>query len=540
MLIIIFSWVFFFILIVLVGMLIIKKGEWYEYFWVGFAAVLAILQIWSLFLPVNVYSLMFVVFIACISAVIRFRKGIKLPRINYIFVFWTGIILFLISYFASLSGGWPDTCGYHLSIVKWNNLYKIVPGLANLYNRLGFNSSFFLFPSMMETFILKDRTSHIALSLATSVLSIQYLWIFLRSKNMYLKTFVLISLPIFIEGIVHTTQVSSFSYDYALLIIVFAICVELIKNNKKSLYLATVLSTMLITIKLSGVVFALIVIISVFAILVFKKERFLQTLFIFGIICLLFIIPYIARNVILSGWPFYPLPLFKFNVFWATPEEKVTELFEVIKGWAILPGSYWHTVVDQPFTVWFPGWFFRNINAVEFKIFFLTILIIATSILFRFIDKKTINKSVGLVIVGIASFASILYLIFSAPDFRFGSVYFWVFLSSVGSLFFSRFLEMRQKSIFFVVIFSLLMSIIISKPIRLDGEIMLKSIRWDQPGLTDIVTITPKDGGYPFTVNMARETSFCGNAPLPCTSEVNNDFKEIVHGDVSKGFAPIK
>jgi hypothetical protein len=52
--------------------------------------------------------------------------------------------------------------------------------------------------------------------------------------------------------------------------------------------------------------------------------------------------------------------------------------------------------------------------------------------------------------------------------------------------------------------------------------------------------INPSDGSPSFKVYTPTDDSFCGNVQLPCTSEPNNNFKEIVPGDISKGFAPVK
>ena len=260
MLTIIISWMVLFVLISLVGRFFIKNGEWYEYFWVGLVSTIAILQIWSLFLPVNIYPLIFIAILACVSAIFFFRKGVKPSKIKLTFFFCSILILFVISYFASLSSGWPDTYGYHLNAVKWSSLYKVVPGLANLHTRLGFNSSFFLFASMMDNLFLKDRSTHVALSLIASVVSIEFLWLLFKSKNRHIKTFVLLVLPIFVANIVKSGQISSLSYDFAMLMVILAICIELIKGSKKSILIAVALSIMLVTIKLSGAVFSLVVV----------------------------------------------------------------------------------------------------------------------------------------------------------------------------------------------------------------------------------------------------------------------------------------
>ena len=543
-----------FVIIFLVGKLFLNdrfisflklnnKFEWYEYFWAGLAGVFAISQIWSIFLPVNIFSLGFIVFLSLVSAALLFKQGFKPHKlkINPLFIISSIIVLFVISYFSSLSVGWPDTLGYHLGAVKWINTYKVVPGLANLYTPLGLNSSFFTFASLVGNSFLRERVSHIALSLIASVLSIEYLWVFFKSKNTYLKTFILLSLPIFIEGIVHTAQVSSLSYDFALLIIILAICVELIKGKLTSFFIVVILSAMLATIKLTGMVFAFAVFI--FSAYKFFKNRSKSVNILYGCILIgvVFITPYIVRNIILSGWPLYPLPLLRLNVSWAVPYEIVHEVYVINKAWAILPGIHFPEAIGLSFIEWFPGWFLRNVHAIELKVFFATFVLLIGAIFSRRIfNRKAIKKNIGLVVCMATSLIGILFFVISAPDFRFGSVYFWVFFASVGSSFFVGITSKYPKLSAIFMVLSILLAIFAYWPPRIDSEIMLKSIRWDQSMSKGVYLIRPKDGSNPFYVYTTKEDGNCGNSELPCTSVVSDNIKEIVPGDISKGFAPVK
>ena len=513
--------------------------EWFEYTWIGLAAVIAILQIWSIFLPVNIYSLIFITSLALASAVLWIRKGIKIPKIGIFYLLIIGFLLFIISYFASLSVYWPDTQGYHLNAVKWANLYPVVPGLANLHTRLGFNSSFFLFASMIDS-VLKDRSSHIAISFVASILLAEYIWLFMKSKNKHLKIFMGLTIPAIIVNIIRTGQISSLSYDFVLLLLILAICIEVIKNTKKSLFTAGIVSIILLTVKLSGAVFSIVVMCFVLCQLVLKKRKNFRVFWIFLILGISFILPYIIRNIILTGWPFYPLPLFEFNLSWTVPFEKVKELFDVIKAWAILPGEGYVKMMGMPIWGWFPGWVTRNIYSFELQSFIASLLVFILLFAFKMVDLNTIKKNMGLFILVLTSVVSILYLIISAPDFRFGGIFFWIFFASIFAFFFTKIFSKYPKleKIFFVVPLFLIYNI--AWPPKFEGGIMLKSIRWEQAWTFDKTMIVPSDGTSSFEVYIPGETGSCGNSKLPCTPEYKNDFKEIVPGDLSEGFAPGK
>src|SRR5690606_36198710 len=65
------------------------------------------------------------------------------------------IIVFLIFFYIILKFSYNamityDTWLYHDQSVKWNEEYKIVPGLGNVHSRLGFSSTYFLTNSFFE------------------------------------------------------------------------------------------------------------------------------------------------------------------------------------------------------------------------------------------------------------------------------------------------------------------------------------------------------------------------------------------------------
>jgi hypothetical protein len=372
------------------------------------------------------------------------------------------------------------------------------------------------------------------------VLSIEFLWVFLKSKNNYLRTFILLALPIFVEGIVHSVQVSSLSSDYASLITVLAICIELIRGSKKSVFVAAILSIMLLTIKLSGAVFALMVIAFAMYKLILRKLKFTRTVLFFTLIGFVLLIPYIIRNIILSGWPLYPLPVLGLNIPWAVPRDRVALVFEIIKTWAILPGAQSQKVSGLSFIQWFPGWFSRNLGATELQLFFLTLLFFASSIFLKIINKRNIKKNTGLVACGMASFASIFYLISSAPDLRFGGIYFWVFFASVGSFFFTGLFKKNFNFEKLLLILFIFLTIVTCWPPRLEGRPIWRAIRWEQSQAPNQILITLKDGSPAFKIYTPKPGGSCGNSELPCTPDIDYGFKEIVPGDISKGFAPVK
>ena len=542
MLTIIFCWIVLFFVIFQIGRFILGKKllsilhikgtlEWYEYFWVGLVGVIAILQIWSIFLPVNENSLGFVFVLAVFSFGINPKLHIRMPKLS--FVILGGLILLIISYFASLTVGWEDTNLYHLNMVKWSNVFAVVPGLANLHSRFGLNSSFFLFASMIDNWFLKNRSSHVALSLLAAVISVEFFWIISKTGKRINKIFCVFILPLLVSCVVNRTIIASVSPDLVLTIVVFAISLEFLKGDKKALLIAGLLSLLLVTVKLNGIVFA-----GILLILVLLKTKKKQIVFFITASGVLLLTSYIIRNVALSGWPFYPLPLFGFNVPWAVPGDSVSGMFSLIKTWAISPGPDWFKSSNLPFWQWFPGWYSRNSWNIEVKILLFAVFLLIISPFTKVFSKERFKALKNYYFLGAAALVSILYVLFTVPDFRFGEVYIWVFFAVATAIYVDLFIHKNYILKIVVAIIGVGLMLLVSLPLRIDGKPIWRSVRWEFSAPVDKVVIVPKDGSPPFQILVPKD-GMCSNSDLPCTPELNN-IREIVPGDISKGFAPVR
>lgn len=537
MLTIVLCWVVLFFIISLIGKLFIRDAIWYEYFWVGLVVAFGILQIWSIFLPVNIYAFIFILLISLITfRVPKLSLIFKFVKNNYAFVFVSFFVIIFISYFASLPVGWGDTYLYHLNAVKWSNLYSVVPGLVNMHSRLAFNSSFFLFASMIDNWFLTDRSSHVALSLLSIVLSLQIFWIITKSNSRLAKIFGLFALPLLICSIAVRTMVASLSPDFAVIMLVFAIALSLLQQKSQSWYVGGLLSILLLTIKFNGLAFSGVILLS----LLFRLEKQkIYKLIYFG---LFLVIPFLIRNVILSGWLLYPLPYFGFNLPWAARIEDVRGMYNVIHAWAITPGEGWTRSLGLSFWQWFPDWYTRNSWHIGLKIFSWGILM---TIIYPFIGeigKNRFKENINLFIIGLATFVAAFYTLFTAPDFRFGEIYLWTFFAFAVTLV-SKFL-LDQSRIFkipllFVAVYFIF---VVGWPPRVDSKPILRSVRWETSFDKGMKEITPNDGSPSFKIYTPDDDSLCGNSKLPCTPDsavYKGRTKEIVPGDISKGYAPV-
>ena len=81
-----------------------------------------------------------------LSAVI-FRKDLRWKKSDLF------LIVPLVFFAVSILGRqvYNDYYLYYLDTIRWINEYAVVPGLANVHSRFGFNQFYFYLPAMLET-----------------------------------------------------------------------------------------------------------------------------------------------------------------------------------------------------------------------------------------------------------------------------------------------------------------------------------------------------------------------------------------------------
>ena len=93
------------------------------------------------------------------------------------------------------------------------------------------------------------------------------------------------------------------------------------------------------------------------------KEKQIKLIFVYIIMGIIVIFPWIARTVIISGYLLYPFPAIDiFNVDWKIPAEIAATDAAEIKTWG--RGLNNAALADMPVTQWFAGWFNTMLPAI--------------------------------------------------------------------------------------------------------------------------------------------------------------------------------
>lgn len=530
MLFLITAWIFLYVIIQGYGFVAKKllspkeNITFIEQFWLGFALFLCILQLISLIFPLGSH----VFFILSLVGLLFFIKGqfsIK-PVFSVGFIFFL-LLSILVAYYCLQDVTWYDTYLYHFNLVRWIHDYPAVAGLANLHSRLGFNSILFLFGAFVDNFFMSGNSVRISLSfLCVAVLATIMNILFTNKSTIQQKIFSVTSI-LYIVAILLRGLVNSYSSDIGslLFVILFALYFLSDKQNFKLLIPFVVLSVMF---KLSA-----IPILVFLPYLLFKSKNIIDNLLIPSILGL----GYIMRNIIQTGWPLYPLPIFKFPFDWSLSADTVRFATDGIKAYTRMPGENYLESLKMPFSGWFPIWFEAFSQTIEFKLLILAIILYIISFSADIPKKYKNFKLMSLILY---SLLGLTYIFVTAPSVRFASIYIYLFLacalipivSYIYDKYIKYFMKIQKVIIILFIVSCFSAALYISQSNIRVSFVNIKPFQYDvypihQEILSNNIDIvyTPDSGNQ------------CGDSPIPCTPYLNKKLQYRKTGDMSQGFS---
>ncbi len=313
------------------------RSEWVNRFWLGFAVLLAILQYWSLFLPLNNWAFVPISAVGLGFAMLAFRhaknQGI-LPSWKTLLTDWRCLAIGLLFLFNALSSSLliqnGDTLLYHYNAVSWANEFAAVPGLANLHFRLGFNSTFHVFAAFVDNLIWHGRSGHVVNGFILLALEVDLLLkIWRRETAPELRMIFLVMFALlFLRGL--TPGVNSLTQDIAgtcLLVKLATLFLEL--KDRKHLMLLLLLACVNLSIKLTtsfaSAAVALYVLVQILKSPSGTRSRMMTTSILIGIT---YLGGFIARNLIISGHYFFPFPIPGPGFEWEVPYAQVLDIID--------------------------------------------------------------------------------------------------------------------------------------------------------------------------------------------------------------------
>jgi len=478
-------------------------------------------------------------------------KNKRLPaRKNLTLVQWSVALLAVLIFFsvldlASRTPSNPDTAIYHAQAIHWIESYKAVPGLGNLTTRLAYNSNWFIDNALFGFAWLQPQPFH-ALPGLLVILSLFYFldgtWQLASANQTPLAWLKTVLIPVFF--LILPSEISSPGTDLPAILLTWLLLSEYLQpaaasrpdSDSRQLILG-LLVFYAVTLKLS--VLPLLILPGCTFIYSVCKHNFRLGAHLLALGALV-LSPWLARNVILSGYLVYPVPwLDFFNFDWKIPNDLASAEVLSINNWArhIWIDSSQHNYA-LPFPEWVPLWF--KAETLNRKIMALLAAsgIVATGALLLIKPARLWLLKHGLKearLVYITAYCGCFFWFFTAPDFRFG---FSFIIFSILLIFYPlfHFLEYSNSKIKFAIVTFLLACLILNQAWFYSASFHVKTIgdRLIQPE-TYMRAPSSSCQFANFNVWCADLYNQCWYSPFPCVPMALPEV-EMRGTDFSDGF----
>lgn len=404
-----------------------------SYLYAGIGVVTVYAQLFSIFWKVGLMANILLLFI-CGVCVLVYRKDIwdnlRTFRLTVTPVKAAVIIVLLLVFAYGASTGiiHYDTGLYHAQSIRWIEEYGVVPGLGNLHSRLAYNSASFCLSAFYSMSFLGGQSYHCCAGFLAFLLALVCTEAITgnRPQKPLLSDFARI-ISVYYLLMIFDEMVSPAS-DYFMVLLVFYIVIRWLEltERKEGSYLPyallCVLCVVVLTVKLSGALILLLVFKPAVMMIREKKIKKIGKFLGLGILT---VAPFLARNVILSGWLIYPftfLDLFSFD--FKIPKGMADYDAKEIQVW----GRGFRDVerYDDSLMDWLPQW----INSLDgsnkvFLILALSGAVLLVMLAIYGLFKKKRDMADFLHIAGTIN-VCFLFWLSSAPLIRYGCVFLWL------------------------------------------------------------------------------------------------------------------
>ena len=215
-------------------------------FWLGFAAIVALLQIAHFFVPIGTWGMAALTGLGAIGITLHGhgllglarRAGRDHPRL-------CGVVVLLVAWLANRAigpGNAHDSGLYHYSAILWIQSYPIVPGLGNLSPPLALGNASFLFSALLDSGPWRFRGEHLPNGLLLGAVFVQVVVtasrLFDRSRRSdpAVAIFHLLLVPLLVLLAI-SKEISSPKTDLPAAMLVFVLCaavLELLRQRDRA------------------------------------------------------------------------------------------------------------------------------------------------------------------------------------------------------------------------------------------------------------------------------------------------------------------
>ena len=470
MVVIILSWIYMFLICVLIGigmLSLVRNRRFFVtlYLVAGIIGITVYTEFFSIFAGIGMWAHVALVAAALVSGYRNRRTAGQLWQTYRPVLFsWEGFFyccfVLLIAFFTSRGEFHTDTNIYHAAAIRIYEEYGLVKGIGNLQLHYAYNSSYLAFASIFSLNWLFGSSLHTTTGFLEVVMGL-YVFHGLREfwrHDSHVTDMMRVGVLLYM--LVNVTRSMSPATDYATmfftLFIVTAWCENFFeKGSDLTVYcLLTVAAVFATTLKFSS---CLLVLIGLYpACCLIREKRWRESIVDFLCWCAL-LWPFLIRNYLISGWLLYPFEgIDLFQVPWKIPVEYLVHDADQIKVW----GRCLYDVdkVDMPVGQWLPVWWEHQFR---YEKMFLGGVLLGTVLQLLMTGMRLYRKQrirPQLVVLHLAIWGNIFVWFLMAPFIRYGLA----FLISVVMISVGDYLSERKQGLCSIVTGSLVFCILVS------------------------------------------------------------------------------
>ena len=412
-----------------------NNGTMCDIIWYGIVCSIVYAQFFSLFYKVGMLAFG-ILFVISLILIFLFKnrcvEGCKEVRKIYLNHQWNlfvlpiafVIIIILGLLFTIQIPEHYDTYLYHAQSIRWIEEYGIVKGLGNLHNRFAYNSAFMCLQALFSFSWCISQSLHTIngfLWVLMGIYAIGTLKVY-KEKRIYISDVLKILLLIYLCNDIVTANLSSPHTDMMTLLMVLYMIIrwnELLEEGYQgyvSYGILCLLGVCAVSVKLSAI---MVLVLTLKPAIILLREKKWNIIWVFLGLGILIIIPFLLRNIILSGYLVYPYASIDiFDVDWKMEKALVVHDNHEIIAWGRMLNDV--SRYNETITTWLPIWM-RECGSFYSVLMVCNIVLLPVSItiIVYWLYKKNYDKSLMLGCVEILFLGWLL----TSPLPRYGLVY---------------------------------------------------------------------------------------------------------------------
>ena len=402
------------------------------YLMTGFTVLTVYAQIVSLFSAVTYIFAFVALGIAVACMILNYKLTASVVRSCVKDVAWFEWLLFIvfmifIMFLTSLYPKQYDNYLYQAQLLRYYEEYGVIKGMANINTRIGFNNSIY---ALMGLYTFKGiygfslHTVNSALCLFFGIYAIHGLCKVGKAKR-YVSSGLraaMLAYVFFNAELLNCigTDLSAGMFGLAILVL-FA---EAVEKKTKDTFVYGWIAVFVLYVATIKVSMAMLAILILYPVIQMIRKKEIRRIIVFVFSGLIVVLPWLVRNVLISGWLVYPFPgLDLFDVKWKIPYETAVYELALVQGWARIQTSKVFETLELSFAEWFPQWLYAQPLRYRLLLYLNALMVVyeVGLLLWRVLYKK--RGEALYYWMKISVLAGVIYWLFSAPDIRFGWSY---------------------------------------------------------------------------------------------------------------------